>query len=167
MKAEEKYDYVSDRLGHQEFVGSPVDRLFRLENDLFHPAYLDQPFVKMPGSKPHESLNFEQGEVIYENTRVLEWLKFWQLGTVAGGAILGVFIPFNMTFKTNLVTDVADELIFTQYHLVSPTNIDMVRLGIPIGVGAVAYTVYALVNFTNAITRDYIVKMSYSKDKVI
>ena len=105
---EEKFDYVSDRLGHQEFVGHPIDRLFRLEKDIFHPTYLDQPFVKMPSAKPSEKLNFELGEVVYENTRVLEWLKFWQTTVLAGGAVLGIFVPFNLAFKTNLITGVAD-----------------------------------------------------------
>lgn len=68
---------------------------------------------------------------------------------------------------TNLVTDAADELLFIQYHLVSPTVVDLLRLSIPIGAGAIAYTVYGLLNYTNAITNQYIVKMSYSKDKVI
>jgi hypothetical protein len=45
-------------LGHPEFLGSPVDRLFKLENDIFHPTYLDQPFVQQPGAKPSEQLNF-------------------------------------------------------------------------------------------------------------
>ena len=65
IKPEEKYEYVADRLGHPEFLGTPMDYLLRLENDIFHPNYLNQPFVKLPSSKPHESLNFEQGEVIY------------------------------------------------------------------------------------------------------
>jgi hypothetical protein len=55
--------------------------------------------------------------------------------------------------------------MFTQYHLVSPTTVDILRLCIPIGMGAIAYTVYGLLNYTNSITSQYIVKMSYSKDK--
>ena len=48
----------------------------------------------------------------------------------------------------------------------SPAAIDIARGGIPVGVGAVAYVVYVMLNFTNAIARQYVVKMSYSKDKV-
>jgi hypothetical protein len=33
--------------------------------------------------------------------------------------------------------------------------------------GAIAYTVYGLLNYTNTIANQYIVKMSYSKDKVL
>lgn len=39
------------------------------------------------------------------------------------------------------------------------------RLTIPIVAGASYYVVYVLVNFTNAHLSDYVVKMSYSKDK--
>jgi len=70
-------------------------------------------------------------------------------------------------FKTNLVTDAADELIQIQYHLVSPTTVDILRLSVPVGMGAIAYTVYGLLNYTNSMTSQYVVKMSYSKDKVI
>lgn len=167
IKPEEKYEYVADRLGHPEFVGTPIEWLLRLENDIYHPTYLDQPFVKQPNAKPHPSLNFEQGEVLYENTRVLEWVKFWQMTAVTAGAFGGIFVPYNMAFKTNLVTDAADELVMAQYHLVSPGTVDILRLGIPITVGAAFYVVYALVNFSNFVCSDYIIKMSYSKDKVI
>jgi hypothetical protein len=69
-------------------------------------------------------------------------------------------------FKTNLVTDAADELTNIQYHLVSPTTVDILRLSVPVGMGAIAYTVYGLMNYTNTICNQYVVKMSYSKDKV-
>lgn len=52
-----------------------------------------------------------------------------------------------------------------QYHLVSPGSIDILRLGIPIALGSAYYVVYILLNFTNMITSEYVVKMSYSKDK--
>ncbi len=85
---------------------------------------------------------------------------------LTGGAFIALYVPFNLGFKTNLVTDAADELIFAQYHLVSPTTVDILRLSIPIGMGAIAYTVYGLMNYTNSVANQYIVKMSYSKDKV-
>lgn len=166
MKPEEKYQFVADRLGHPEFLGTPVDRLFKLENDIFHPTYLDQPFVQTPNAKPNANLNFEQGEVLYENTRVLEWVRFIQLFGLTAGAYIALYVPFSLGYKTNLVTDAADELINNQYHLVSPTTVDILRLSIPIGVGAIAYTVYGLLNYTNSVTSQYVVKMSYSKDKV-
>lgn len=165
VKPEEKFEYVADRLGHPEFVGTPIEWLFRLENDIFHPNYVNQPFVKTPSPKPHESLNFEQGEVLYENPKMAEWVKFWQMTLVTTGAFGGIFVPYNLAFKTNLITDAADELVFGPYHLCTPTSIDIARLTLPIVAGCSYYVVYALQNFVNAIANDYIVKMSYSKDK--
>jgi hypothetical protein len=133
---------------------------------MYHPTYLNQPFVQKPSAKPSPSLSFEQGEVIYENTRVLEWIKFVQLGTFTAGGFFTLFVPFNLGFKTNLTTDAADELLFLQQHLISPTSADLLRVSIPMGAGVIAYSVYALLNYTNAVTNQYIVRMSYSKDKV-
>jgi hypothetical protein len=57
----------------------------------------------MPTQYPSQTLNFEQGEVIYENTRVLEWIRAAQLGNFALLAYFGIFIPLNIGFKTNLI----------------------------------------------------------------
>jgi hypothetical protein len=35
--------------------------LWKLEKDIYHPTYTDQPFVKMPTQYPSSTLNFEQG----------------------------------------------------------------------------------------------------------
>ena len=166
VRPEDKFEYVADRLGHPEFVGTPFEWLFRLENDLYHPCYLDQPFVKLPSAKPHQSLNFEQGEVLYENTKVMEWIKFWQLTTLTAGAFGTIFVPYNLAFKTNLVTDAADELLFCQQHLVTPGIIDITRLSIPVAVGSIFYVVFIVQNFSNFVLSEYVVKMSYSKDQV-
>ena len=38
---EQRYDYQADRLGHPEILGTPTERLLRLEGEIFHPNYLD------------------------------------------------------------------------------------------------------------------------------
>ena len=38
----------------------------------------------MPSENPDDKLNFEEGEVLYENTRLLEWSKFWNYGVLFG-----------------------------------------------------------------------------------
>lgn len=38
----------------------------------------------MPSENPDPSLNFEEGEVLYENARLLEWAKFWNYSTIVG-----------------------------------------------------------------------------------
>lgn len=166
VRPEEKYEYVADRLGHPEFFGTPVDRLFKLEKDIYHPTYLDQPFVKMPTQFPSSSLNFEQGEVVYENTRVLEWIRAFQLGNLTALAYFGIFIPLNMAFKTNLVVDKADELFISQQHLWSATHIDVARLFTPISTLGVFYIVSATMKLITQVGGQYALKVSYSKDKV-
>lgn len=42
---------------------------------------------------PDPTLNFEQGETIYENPRVLEWVRLWKSLTV-------VFLGFSPIFYT-------------------------------------------------------------------
>ena len=36
---------MADRLGHPEILGTPFERLMRLESDIYHPMNLNQPFV--------------------------------------------------------------------------------------------------------------------------
>ncbi len=55
----------------------------------------------MPTATPHASLNFEQGEVVYENTRLLEWAKFWNYTALFGYCWGAAFVPYNLLFKTH------------------------------------------------------------------
>lgn len=167
VKPEEKYEFLADRLGHPELFGSAIERLLKLENDIYHPEYIDQPFVKTPSNKPDPSLNFEEGEVLYENTRLLEWLKFWQATIFTGAAYSVLFVPYQLVFKTHMHTPMADEIFpFMPYHACSPYNMDSYHIGIPFVAGIAGYAVYLVLNVVNRLTRNYIVKMSYSKDKV-
>ena len=50
-----------------------------MENVFSHPAYQWQPFVQTPPLNPHEDINFEQGETVYENKWVKDWVLFWRL----------------------------------------------------------------------------------------
>lgn len=56
----------------------PIERIIGLERAPAHPGYQFQPFVQTPPMEPDADLNFEAGEVIYENARVGEWIKFWK-----------------------------------------------------------------------------------------
>lgn len=42
---------------------------------------------------PDPSVNFEQGEVIYENSKVREWTRLWKMS-------LGIILPFWPMFYT-------------------------------------------------------------------
>ena len=56
----------------------PIERIIGLERAPANPGYQFQPFVQTPPMEPDAALNFEEGEVIYENKRVGEWIKFWK-----------------------------------------------------------------------------------------
>ena len=120
----------------------------------------------MPSQFPSETLNFEQGEVLYENTRVLEWIRAIQLGNIAFLAYAGVFIPLNMIFNTNLITNKADELWIGQTILWAPASIDSLRLFTPISALGVFYVVMTTMRTITEVAGQYAFKVSYSKDRV-
>lgn len=46
--------------------------------------------------EPDASLNFEEGEVIYENPKVGEWVKFWKATTAVVFGLSPGFYIFEM-----------------------------------------------------------------------
>lgn len=64
---EERYPHVADRLGHPEQLLTPFEQLIRIDKNLCHPTFLDQPFIQVPKPEPNADVNFETGDVIYEN----------------------------------------------------------------------------------------------------
>ena len=84
---DQKFPHVATRLGFPILREEPIERIFGFERAPAHPGYQFQPFVKTPAMEPDAALNFEAGEVIYENPRVGEWIKFWKACTVG---ILGL-----------------------------------------------------------------------------
>lgn len=112
-------------------------------------------------------MNFEQGEVVYENTKVLEWIRLFQLGNITALAYFGVFLPLNIAFKTNLTLEKADELFIGQQHLWNANSIDVLRLFTPISTLGVFYIIMATMKLITQVGGQYALKVSYSKDKVI
>jgi len=45
---------------------------------------------------PDPTLSFEPGEVIYENKRVVEWIRFWKVLTASTLGILPAFYTFEI-----------------------------------------------------------------------
>ena len=121
----------------------------------------------MPTQFPSSNLNFEQGEVVYENTRVLEWIRLFQLGNITALAYFGVFLPLNLAFKTNLTLEKADELFIGQQHLWNANSIDVLRLFTPISTLGVFYIIMATMKLITQVGGQYALKVSYSKDKVL
>lgn len=62
----------------------PIERIVGLERAPVHPGYQFQPNVQTPGMEPDENLDFRSGETIYENAKLLEWVRLWK--TLSVGA---------------------------------------------------------------------------------
>lgn len=78
---------MANRLGYPIFGVSPFEKILGFEFAPNHPGYQFQPFVQTPSIDPDPSLCFEKGEVIYENTRVGEWVRMWRM-------MFGIILPF-------------------------------------------------------------------------
>lgn len=154
----ERYDYLADRLGHPEILGTPVERLLRLESEMYHPCYLDQPFVKMPKPEPHPSLNFEEGEVLYENTRLQEWFKFLNYGVHYGLAWCAVFVPYQLLFKTHMPMDHALDNLFFPYYNHTMYYWDSNNIHIPVVSLSLMYTCYVGVSNLHRVLSDYVIR---------
>lgn len=63
-----------------------------------HPLYQLQPFVQTPPLDYDENVNLEEGETIYENKYVYEWVLFWRL--VLAMAPIPIILLFLETYNT-------------------------------------------------------------------
>jgi hypothetical protein len=137
-----KVEYLADRLGHPETVGTPLERLLKLESDLYHPAFLDQPYVHMPKSEPNPSLNFARGPIVYENKRVAEWTKLGYYGLGTTLVTLAGYIPFVSFYKSNGLTPSANENLFIPFHNFSIHYIDAYKIHVPLAALIISYVFY-------------------------
>ena len=60
----------------------PIERIIGFERAPVNPSYQFQPFTQTPPIEPDASVNFEEGEIIYENKKVSEWIKFWKASAI-------------------------------------------------------------------------------------
>jgi hypothetical protein len=79
---DQKFPHVASRLGYPILREEPIERIVGIERAPAHPGYQFQPFVQTPSMDPDPTLSFEQGETIYENRRVVEWVRFWKTLTM-------------------------------------------------------------------------------------
>lgn len=163
--ADQRLPHIADRLGYPEILGTTYERLMRLEGDIYHPVNLAQPFIQVPAAEPSESLNFEEGEVIYENTRIQEWAKFWTYSGFATYLFGCYFVPYSLIYKTHLSLPSSYEHLFVPTYTNTPYFFDNNGLHIPIAALTAAYTAYIGLGLGNQVFRDYVVRMQYSKDK--
>ena len=73
--------------------------------------------MKLPRAEPHASLNFEEGEVLYENSKLPEWSKFWNISILYGFSWCAFFIPYNLCVKSHLPMEHAVDNLFLSYFM--------------------------------------------------
>lgn len=168
---------MADRLGHPEFFGTPLDRLLKLEKEIYHPNFIDQPFIQTPSNKPHPSLSFEEGEVIYENAGVQEWINFWKYFSVLAFFFLAGWVNYQFFFKNRMTEDFLgkSKLLWVKSPKAERKKrekarknifrLDRFRVLLLIGTVGVPAIAFGILRMLTRITQCYIVKMSYSVDK--
>jgi hypothetical protein len=162
---DQRYPHVADRRGYPEILGTPWERLLRLEGEIYHPTYLDQPFVQIPWSDPHPSVNFEEGEVVYENSKLQEWAKFWNFSAWSIYGFSAFFVPYNLLYKTHMPLSSAYDNLFVPYYTQTMFFFDNWALHGPAIATFAIYATYLSVALLHSFWKDYVVKMQYSKDK--
>lgn len=83
-------------MGYPILREEPIEKIFGIERAPAHPGYQFQPFVQTPSMDPDPTLNFKQGEVIYENRKVVEWTRFWKTLTACTFGAMPGFYTFEM-----------------------------------------------------------------------
>ena len=149
---DQRYPHVADRRGYPEILGTPFERLMRLEGEIYHPTYLDQPFVQVPTSDPHPSLNFEEGEVVYENSKLQEWAKFWNFTGWSAYAFCAFFVPYTLLYKTHMPLPHCYDNLFVPYYNQTMFYIDQWSLHAP------ALGLFAMYSAHMVIVRNFIKK---------
>jgi hypothetical protein len=87
---------VADRLGYPILREEPIERITGIERAPAHPGYQWQPFVQTPSMEPDPTLSFKLGEVIYENHKVVEWVRFWKAMTITTFGLTPGFYLFEI-----------------------------------------------------------------------
>ena len=91
-----KFPHVASRLGYPILREEPIERILGIERAPAHPGYQLQPFVQTPSMDPDPTLSFEEGETIYENRYVTEWVRFWKVCTAAAFGMTPGFYIFEI-----------------------------------------------------------------------
>jgi len=162
---EQRYPHVADRLGYPEFLGDPLDRLFRLEDEMNHPNYLDQPFVQTPPINADSKLNFSEGEVIYENRNVAEWGKFTSVASACSLAFLALWKPYHMLVQSPIPSPDFMEEIGLPYFNINNYNFDSFYMSM-ILVPAVAYVgISVFMRRAASLSENFATRVQYNADK--
>ena len=162
---EERAPHVADRLGHPEFLGDPVDRLLRLENDNIHPNYLDQPFVQTPPVDYDSDVDLQEGDILFENPNILEWGSFTAYTAWFATAFAGIWAPYNMFIKSRLPSESMNSVNFMRVfdlNFYSLDNFGFLPAFLPL---ALYYIPNTLMQVLRRSTSCFVSKIQYNKGK--
>jgi len=74
----------------------PIEKILGIERAPAHPGYQLQAFVQTPSMEPDPNLDFSEGEVIYENRNLVEWIRFWKVLTTVTLGLSPAFYIFEI-----------------------------------------------------------------------
>lgn len=181
---DQKFPHVATRLGYPIMKEEVFERIVGLERAQASPGFQFQPFVQTPPMEPDAALNFERGEVIYENTKVAEWVKFWKacaftvFGLSPGFYIFEIYAGdgapsldwmtdnWNSWAIPRQFQDGGDWDLET-YRYPDDRNYMNVQYGVKRSIVRPVHTMYwfSLLTMFYNIDQDYVTKMTYNKDK--
>ena len=183
-REDQKFPHVASRLGYPILREEPIERILGIERAPAHPGYQFQPFVQTPSMDPDPTLSFEQGEVIYENRRVVEWVRFWKTMTAATFGFAPGFYLFEMYAADGLpsLPWISENWNMWQipqqfqdgggwqlesYRYCDDHDYMNMQYGAKRSLGRPAHTAYAasVLILAQYMNLDYVSKMVYSKDK--
>jgi hypothetical protein len=183
---DQKFPHVADRLGYPILREEPIEKILGFERAPAHPGYQFQPFVQTPSMDPDPTLNFQPGEVIYENQKVLEWTRFWKVLTAVTVAASPAFYTFEIYAADGApsLTWMAETAnwwqIPQQFQDGHDWNLEGVRYcddhdymnlqyGVKRTIARPGHTFFmvSVLALLQHINMDYVTKMVYNKDKDI
>jgi hypothetical protein len=175
---EYRYPHLAEKLGsYSETVPSEgvANDMFQVNSDLNNPVFRSN-FVQQPNKEPDSDLNFEKGEILYENkdvdsgldlTRQLGYSTFGYISFyVAQGIASGRFTypVYNENLDTRADTNTATNSLVGStnsgaWHGIDEWSMFMFITPLPL------LMVTGYFGLLNNITRDYVVKMQYNAEK--
>jgi len=181
---EQKFPHVATRLGHPLFMQEPIEQIMGLERLLAMPGHQLQPFCQTPNMEPDEDLEFEEGEVIYENKQIGDWIKLWKTGIFSILVSAPIFYTYEIYCADGTPSlQWSSDAFMTfdiprQFQDGGGWGVEDIRycddndyMNLQYGVKRLmmrpAFTGYLLTLFclVNNIDMDYVTKMRYNKEK--
>lgn len=139
--------------------------MLRLEKDLYHPAMLDQPYVKMPSANASETLNFARGPIVYENKHVEEWGKLGFYGMSGTLLFLAGYIPYISFYKSHGFSNSAFDNSIVPFHNFTIHYMDTLKLHVLLAPLLISLAYHLTMKLFHQYASSYAVRLTLSEDK--